>query len=92
MKNEIIATELPSLRSAFGKTFTVDAGKYKAYLGVTPIHRLNPETHVWEEIDARFYAADEKAARLATVTEPMFISKGAYLTTVYPFRTTRTML
>ena len=60
LENSIIATELPSCRSAFGKTFTVDAGKYKTYQGVTQIHRQNPDTREWEEIDARFQNVNEQ--------------------------------
>ena len=71
-RTNFIPTEIPSKRTPFGKIFSIGAARYRALHSAVPIHAFDEEKKEWNEIDARFMAAEGNR----------LVSKGSCLTTI----------
>ncbi len=81
-KDTLFPTEQLSMRTAFGKTFTVGSGRYKTFQSSIRIHALDQEKAEWTEIDARFMPADGISGLHTELTPPVYASRGPVLTAV----------
>ncbi len=77
-----IPTEQPSQRTAFAKAFAKGPGRYIAFQSANPIHAMNRETGVWEEIDARFRPVREQDTISDVIPDPLYISAGSGISAV----------
>ncbi len=52
--DQLQATEIKSKRTRHGKVFALGANRFQAVTYTDPVHRFNPATQEWDEIDNRF--------------------------------------
>lgn len=55
------AQEIKSKRTQFGKVFSLGGNRFQAVTYAEPIHKENPQTGEWEELDLSFQATQDDA-------------------------------